>query len=260
MYKKFFMLLAFILLISSISMKEIVIAQEKATLSVSSSYIEQRGRTVTVGVFVDGADQLAGGTFELMFDPDVVQALELRKGDMLGQSLFVENMNDSAQGSIKVAWASADRLESSGTVIELDFRLLHRNRKMATDILMKNTELYDVEGKKIEINVLNGDIKPFKGDTKQKRDNISANKTWTINFDTAMKVKTLNKHTVYIIDNRTSEKVKTVVIPSSDKRSVQVKPVGNYSAGTYTIIITEQAQSINSHPLAEPVKLEFTVR
>lgn len=235
-------------------------AIEKATVNVSSIYQDRRGLVVKAVVSVQHAENLAGGVIELSYDSDVALATSLTKGDVIGDSLYVENMENANAGKVRVAFASSSILESNGELLVIDLRLLHRNQKNSTNLTLSDVQLYDVNGNPLVFNTYDGFIKPFDGVNKGKKDNVQNNKNWTVEFNSAMDPSTLNKHNIYVVNTSTGEQINIRIKPSSDKKSIDVKPVGNYTRGNYTLTVTEQVRSAAGTPLKEPVQLEFTVR
>jgi len=238
---------------------QVVKAAEQGQIMVTSSYEERRGRTVSLSVLLTDSDDVDAGSFELHYDADVGYVTEAEKGDALSSdALFALNTEQARNGVVKAAWASDESLEE-GAILNLEFRLMHRNRKNQTDLDLSNVQVFDEDGDRISLNVVDGDVKPFEGKTESNKKNIKSDKEWTITFNTPMSRSTLNPHTIKVKADRTGEEIPVKVQMSKDKKSVTVSPVKHYIKGSYTLTISDQIQSANGDPLKEGVQLPFTV-
>lgn len=239
---------------------QIVSAEGIGSIMITSSYDDTRGRTASLAVLVSEVEDAAAGSFELHYDSDVGYVTGVDKGDMLpSDSIFIENTEKARDGVMKFAWAGNDTLNEEGTLVDIDFRVVHGNRKDTTSLQLKNVQLFDEDGKEISVNVVDGDVKPFDGKKRTAKKNIDQNKAWKIEFNTPMNRSTLNPHTITVKDDRTGEKLPIRVSLSKDKKIVTVTSVKSYPKGSYTLTISDQIQSQRGAALKEAVQLPFTV-
>ena len=117
-----------LLLLFLISSPGLALAATGASVTVSSAE-GKAGDTVEITVSISGlselvgVDGIAGGEFELVYDPSLSSVAEIKAGELLAGDLFVYNENYS-ENSLFVTWVSANELLSEdGTLCIITFTL-----------------------------------------------------------------------------------------------------------------------------------------
>lgn len=125
-----------------------VLAAPAAVVTVSSAEGnagETMGITVSLQGFssLTGVENISGGQFELVYDPEQATVVSIKKGSLLGSdALFMPNQNYS-ENSIKVAWAyTSGGTSGDGDICNITFTL---HKESILNPVIKNLVLYDQE-------------------------------------------------------------------------------------------------------------------
>lgn len=84
------------------------------------------GDQVTIAIELTGVNDIAGGSFDLYYNPSQLTPLSASKGKLLGQALFLPNLNynDNGRSAVRIVWAAATGVSRDGVVCQVDFKLL----------------------------------------------------------------------------------------------------------------------------------------
>lgn len=112
-------------------------------------------------------------------------------------------------------------------------------------------------------NVLDMDNKKDLTMTMEKKENVSVDKSFKVNFSKELDEVTVNTSNVYVLDDK-NHKVDVEVSYDKKNKAVEVKSKNNYESGKkYTIFIKGIQSTIKSGKvvkLVAPIKMEFTVK
>lgn len=237
-------------------------AASTGEIMVSSFYDDNsRVRTVNLSVSLRDVENLQAGSLSLQFDPNMGYPTSVEKGELLSSPevlvVHTDDRQELQSGEIQLAFASPTVLESSGNLLEIEFRLLRRYTD-STDLQLYNVQLFNGDGNPLPVQVTDGAIKPFDGKSFEKKRANQTTKSWTVEFNTPMKRNTLNPSTVYVMDSR-GNRIPVKVDLSDDKKKMIVTPLGKYSSGDYTLYINENVKSSRGNKLKKPVEMAFTI-
>jgi hypothetical protein len=256
-YKNIILIAVFALLIGNWSAAA-VFAAKPISITVSSVYGERRGAVLPVGIFITNALGMSSGVLELTFDPKVAQLITATRGELLDGFLFAENINSAKTGIIKFAWAAENAVDQDGKLLDLSFKYLTAGGN--TDLRLTEAGLYNLQGNNILTNAIDGSISKFKGRQMQPPEpNVSPLRKWNIRFNQPVDPGTVNKHTIYVINDDSGEIVDTTVAIGENGNIVTVSPKNSYSPGNYTLVIPQQVKAANGESLKEGLKMPFTV-
>lgn len=228
-------------------------AKEKTLLGISTVY-EERRTNIEVGVFIHTDEEIAGGSFDIVYDQN---KMSVRKVDMDGQLGSLSSSNYADAGTISVAWAKAEGEALKGTLLKVT---AYPGKASDTiDFKFKNVHLYAEDGSEIAVQLLDGQIKPFPltGENNTHDSTEKIDKEWTITLSKPFDPATLNEHTVKV---KSGSNLVDVDVKRKNDNSFTVTPKGNYTRGTYILEITEQLHSLNGSKLNKPVRHEFRVQ
>jgi hypothetical protein len=251
----FFILLTVLILTlsQSPSLTGAITSDSRGSITVETKYEEQRGN-YTIEIHAHNLEDLAGGSFELRFDGSMLNARSLKPGDALHKEYFDHNLDNN---SVKVAWAAAEGKDTDGTLFEMEYRLTSNGNK--SEINLHNVQLFDDKLNKLDVDVINGGIKPFDGDTRKSSKNVKPDHPWTITFSNPVHRSTVNRQTIYVVNNL-GQRVQTRPDISSDGKQITLHPpVGNYKAGDFTLVITDQIRTPRGTALKQAVKMDFSI-
>lgn len=231
-------------------------AKEKPILGVSTVY-EKSIKTVDLAVYVQSDEKIAGGSFDITYDSSLLTVYDssVAVGDALS-GFMMNSKNGATGGKVSVAFANDTGLMVNGTVLAFKGRISKAGSTINLDF--DNVQFYGEDGKKIEVTIVDGAIKPFGGKETIHGEKVNSSKPWTIELSTAYNRASLNEHTVSV--KNSSGKLVDIVIMKVSNTKFTVKPKGNYARGTYTLEITEQLLSASGEKLKEPVQYSFTVQ
>jgi hypothetical protein len=118
------------------------------------------GDILEVSVFYENPARIAGGEFVLIYDPSVVEPLEIKRGNLtksLDGFLFLSNRNYS-DSSIKVSWVGLKEISSAGTLSKISFLLIEKGN---TELVISEPMLTDKKGFRVNPVAVNGSIAVF---------------------------------------------------------------------------------------------------
>jgi len=250
--KVFVLLSLFVLFIPT----TIASAVSKPVVGASTVYTEKTG-TVNLSVFIDSDERIAGGSFELVYDPTQLTVRDkiVKPGPALTTQLTA--INSAEVGKVAVAWAQGTGVSMKGTVIEFPATVTTEGAGTTVNLTLKNVELYDAQGKKIAVQVLNGQVKPFTGIEKIHPGTVDVNKEWIIRLSTPYNPATLNNKTVTVKRGTVSVDVEVTRI---DATTFKVKSKLPFNKAKHTLEITDQLRSAGGGKLRQPVRHVFTVK
>ncbi|PIC79952.1 hypothetical protein CSV75_08230 [Sporosarcina sp. P18a] len=253
--KKIKILLMFsilLLFIPTISAKATV---KKTAVGVSTAFIERSGST-TLSVFISSDEKIAGGSFDILYNPDQlkINASDVKMTDTLSQYL-VAGGSDAA-GKISMSFAKSNGSVIDDTVMEVKATVLSAGYGNVHNLTLQNVELYNEQGKRITTQLINGQIKPFVGKESTHPNSVEVDKPWLITLSKPYNPATLNTSAVSLKRGTTDFPIELVV---ANDTQFWVKPIGSYIRSTYTLEITDQLRSINGAKLTQPVRLKFKV-
>lgn len=227
-------------------------ANEKSVIGISTVYEDKR-TTVDLAVFIETSEKVASGSFDVVYDGAALTTPKIVRGDLRDTYLSSENIQQD--GLITVAWSAANGETLKGTLLNFTARTAKAGETV--ELKLENVQLYSEDGSKIAVQVLNGHIKPFSGDTTKHDSTVKGNKEWTITLSSDVNWATVNEHTVTV---KRSGKAVDVVLEKGESDTIIVSPKNNYAAGTYTLELTEQVRSASGSKLNPPIRHEFTVK
>lgn len=158
-------MVAFVCCFSLGSVMSEVSAADNALLSVTSAERDV-GDTVQIDVNLTEVSSLAGGTFDIFYDPALLRPLAdgIKAGELIKGFYFMPNPNnETSQGkSVRVVFANSKGSSGSGRICSVQFQLL----KPGTAILgLKDYSLKDSKLKAIPCSVADGTVRVLGDDT-----------------------------------------------------------------------------------------------
>ena len=125
-------------------------------ISVSSSS-GGLGQQVDITISIDNPAGLAGGAFNLYYDPDTLEPTGVVAGEVLKNLMVEKNLNyQGSQGkAVRVVWAGTRGAEHGGVVCSINFKLL-QNGTSPLDI--GEMELFDSNLNRINATISNGSL------------------------------------------------------------------------------------------------------
>lgn len=110
--------------------------------------------TLEIPVWVENINDLAGYQFDLVYNLAVAQVTAINNGDFLpGQ--FTPNLNNAANGQVRVVAVNATGVSGSGTLCTLVFDLVGNDNDW-TDLSIQDLEVFNSNGDKFEVTFQNG--------------------------------------------------------------------------------------------------------
>lgn len=112
------------------------------------------GGTLEIPVRIENVSDLAGYQFNLVYNLAVAQVTAINNGDFLpGQ--FTPNLNNAANGQVRVVAANATGVSGSGTLCTLVFDLVGNDNDW-TDLSIQDLEVFNSNGDKFEVTFQDG--------------------------------------------------------------------------------------------------------
>ncbi|MCA0971503.1 Ig-like domain-containing protein [Halobacillus litoralis] len=231
----------------------------KGTISVSSVYEDSERKTVSISIEAQDIENMESGQLELRYDPQVGYVRGTDSGSSLEDAITVINEDEAEDGIVKFAWVATDEVEN-GTLLSLDFYTTHEQGVKATDLELVETQVFDEDGDEIGVSLSDGYIKPFDGKVESEEE-VSGNKTWTIEFSTPILESSISEQSVYIQNERRNALVDVNLSLSNDGKVLTVKPADELRRSyDYSLIVSENVRSMTNTRLKEAVKVPFTVQ
>lgn len=225
---------------------------EKSTIGISTIYEGQKGKAVTLDIYISGKE-IAGGSLELDYDDSALAVSKAEAGS--GLQGYISSINKEEAGTVALTWAKAEGQAQNGTLLTVTAK--RANEGDAIDLDLNNVHLYKEDGSAVEADVFDGVVKAFDGKTQKHAEKVKGSRDWTITLNKDVNPATVNTKTVKILNSRGVEM--DVAINVTKKRVFNVKPKTVLARGTYTLLITEQVHSADGKPLKEPIQFEYTV-
>ena len=230
-------------------------ATTKSILGVSTVYTDKVG-TIQLAVFVASEEKIGSGSFELNYDSSIlrIRDVDLTTGDAISSSFMSTNASEA--GKVSVAWAGKEGQSLNGAIINISAYVLKAGQ--TATISFENGALYSIDGSEVAVELLDGEVKPFTGETTVNSTKEAANKSWTVTLSGDYNPATLNKYTVLVKNSRNI--AVEVKLEKRTNNSFTVTPITNYPSGKYTLEITEQLRSVNGSKLNPARKHEFVIQ
>ncbi|WP_153730447.1 Ig-like domain-containing protein [Sporosarcina obsidiansis] len=230
-------------------------AVKKTTVGVSSAFAERAG-AVEIGIFISSDEKIAGGSLDIVYDADQlrIRDTDVKLTDTL--SSYLSSGGSDAAGTVSLSFAKGTGSLVDGTVMNLSTYVETPGVGKEIALTLENVELYNEQGKKIDAQLVHGQIKPFKGKEDTYSNAVTGDKEWVITLSNPYNLATLNTHAISMKRGTVSVPVEVEAVGDT---KFKVKPVGKYARGTYTMEITEQLRSANGAKLSQPVRFTFKV-
>lgn len=228
---------------------------KKTVVGVSTAFIERSGST-TLSVFISSDEKIAGGSFDILYNPDQlkINASDVNMTDTLSEYL-VAGGSDAA-GKISMSFAKSSGSLIDDTVMEVKATILSAGYGNIHNLTLQNVELYNEQGKRIPTQLINGQIKPFVGKESTHPNSVKVDKPWLITLNKPYNPATLNTSAVSLKRGSIDFPIALEVVNDTQ---FLVKPIGSYIRSTYTLEVTDQLRSIDGAKLTQPVRLKFKV-
>lgn len=230
-------------------------ASKKTAVGVSSAFLERTG-SVDLAVFISSDEKIAGGSLDILYNTDQlrINANDVKMTDTLAP--YLSSGGSDAAGKITLAFAKSTGSTIDGTVMEVKATVLAGGSGQVNELKLANVELYTEQGKKITVQLIDGQVKPFIGKEQTFADPVTPDRSWVITLSKPYNPATLNAQAVSMKRGSIVVPVEVEVVSATKFR---VKPVGTYPRGTYTMDITDQLRSANGAKLSQPVRFTFKV-
>ena len=117
-----------------------------------------RGSDIHVTVSVDKTGGIAGGNFNIQYDPGKITLLEASAGEALSGSMPIVNKNYTSN-TVRVTFAGMSELKGSGVLCDLMFKISDNAPLGDIPVSVENMRLYDENSSAIKAVVINGMVK-----------------------------------------------------------------------------------------------------
>lgn len=123
-----------------------VAAQTSPTLELGK-FEGSVGQEIVVSVKLKNSKEVAGGEFVISYDPDMVEPREASGTELLGRASLVYNLDYTAD-SLKVVWADAKSLKSTGEIVNIKFLLKKEGEGVLElkELLLATEEAKEIPG------------------------------------------------------------------------------------------------------------------
>ena len=108
----------------------------------------QRGETVTLEVTLSAADGIAGGGFNLVYDPAVLTLVSAAAGEAMAGQLCMINPHYN-ETTIRVSFSGTAPLAKAGTVLTVTFRIRADAALGDSTVKAENVRFYGVDGQSV---------------------------------------------------------------------------------------------------------------
>jgi hypothetical protein len=125
-------------------------------LSVSSAS-GALGQQVDIVVSIENPSGLAGGAFNLYYDPDTLEPTEIIAGEVLKNLMLETNLNyQGSQGkAVRAVWAGTRGVQNGGLLCRISFKLLQDG---TSPLNLGEIELFDSDLNPISAAISNGNL------------------------------------------------------------------------------------------------------
>lgn len=150
------LLITLILTLALLAAPNLPLLAAATTLSVTSAQ-GALGNQIDISINIENPSGLTGGSFNLYYDPDTLQPVEVQAGEVLKNNLFEPNLNyESSQGkAVRAVWAGSRGAENSGLLCTLTFKLLQNG---TSPLNLEQIELFDSNLKPIQATATSGTL------------------------------------------------------------------------------------------------------
>lgn len=228
-------------------------AESKTLVGISTVY-EKNTTSVDLTVFISSNESIASGSIDIEFNPDLLKVTDtnVKKGAILSEHLT--STNGTTPGRVSLAFANSKGGQLSGSLLTMTARVSKANTPI--DLKLMNVKLFKDDGTEVKAQLVDGEIKEFKGIVEAHKEKVKRDKQWTITLSEEYDPATLNEHAVNV--KRGSVKVDVIIKPLNAKSFI-VTPKSGFSSGAHTIEITELLHSANGTKLNKPIRKTFSV-
>ena len=115
------------------------------------------GAEIKVPITIQNANGMAGAQFDLSYDPKVAVATAVEKGDLVKDFILTPNLNEAANGLVRIALAGTNGVQGDGTLVVVTFKLTGKMGDK-TPLKILNLELNDEKGNPIKAAVKDGEV------------------------------------------------------------------------------------------------------
>lgn len=129
-------------------------SQNDTILTVSSRHAS-RGDTINVPINISSYSNMQAISFKLMYDEDVLEIVECTKGSILSSNPII---NQSVIGKIQFSYASTSPLISSGSILNVKFKIKNDADYGNTALILSVSDISDGNFDPIENTVVNGTV------------------------------------------------------------------------------------------------------
>lgn len=248
-------ILAIVLLAMILPTASVGAVSSKPVIGVTTAYTE-KATTLEMAVFIESDEPIAAGSFDIQFDQSMVTTSKIALGEQL-LTFPMTSLSTSNPGKISVAWAQEKNANMEGAVLTFSARVVAAGVGENIKFNLRNVHLVNAQGKKVSVQTVNGQIKPFDGKETEHSETVGVDKVWTVRLSEPYHPATLNDQAVSLKRGTVAEDI--IITPLTD-RSFQVKAKNPMRKAKHTLEITEQLSSANGSQLKEPVRHIFTVR
>lgn len=233
-------------------------AEEKSFVGASTVYEDKKGKTVNISLYIYGSEKITAGSVTLLYDQKALTVNKSKSKVVLGDQLTnsFASVNVKKAGKVSLEWAQPTAQQQEGTLLTLSAKLTKANETIDLDVV--NVQLFTEDLNTLDVDEIDGAIKPFSGQTETFAEKVGRDKQWTIVLENDFNPLTVNKHTVRV-KNRSGKEMDIILSMTNSKEFV-VLPKTNYKAGSYTLEMTEQVRNINGEVVNQPKRLLFSVK
>jgi len=134
------------------------------TIITASSSEGDAGENVTVQVSVQNPNGMAGGSFNVFYDSQIVTPGEIKAGEVLKNVSFIANPDYAKNGmtAVRIVWAGSRGINQDGILCTIVF---HLNKNGSSELMVKDLSIKNGELKALDANTIDGNIKVGNGVT-----------------------------------------------------------------------------------------------
>lgn len=119
------------------------------------------GETVSIDIVINNNPGIAGGQFNLYFDPSKLEPVEAIEGGMLDNASFMPNLS-YANNALRIVWAGAQDSYDDGTLCSLSFKILQAG---SSDLSLGELLIKNAAPQTVPVTPINGSITGIGPDT-----------------------------------------------------------------------------------------------
>lgn len=228
-------------------------AESKTVLGVSSVYTD-RASYVELAVFIDSTEKIAGGSFDLSYDPGLLNIPDTAVSVSSALDGYLKSFGSDNNGTVSVSFAAAEGQQIQDDLVALKVRVT--KAKVDTAVKLENVQLFNENGEEISMQVIHGAIRPFDGEVEEHPGTVQPDKVWKVTLSDPYDMKSLNEHAVKVTRGTVDV---PVTVKAIDPYTFEVRAKNGYTTGKHTLEITDQIISAKGTKLVSPVQKNFTV-